>query len=194
MAFRNLLLTAAILIAPFAAVAQTQADLFDDSALHEVRITMSATNWQTLKDRYLDNAYYTVDRLDWQGVGSNKASITNIAVRSRGHGSRSPKKPGLHVDFNRNVPSQTFFNLTEFDLKSNTQDPSLIHERISMELFIRMGVPASREVSTRMYVNGEYIGLYNIVESPDSQMLKRLFNENNGYLYEYKPGDWSNLN
>ena len=155
---------------------------------------MSATNWQTLKANYLENTYYTVDRLDWQGVGANKASITNIAVRSRGHGSRSPKKPGLHVDFNHNVSTQTFFSLTEFDLKSNTQDPSLIHERISMELFIRMGVPASREVSTRLYVNGEYIGLYNLVESVDSQMLKRLFNENNGYLYEYKPGDWANPN
>ena len=52
------------------------------------------------------------------------------------------------MDFNRNVTTQTFLGLSEFDLKSNTQDPSLIHERVSMKLFTRMGVPASREVST----------------------------------------------
>ena len=175
------------------ALAQTTTDLFDDSVLHEIRISMPAANWQALKDHYLENTYYNVDSLQWKGAGSNTVTVNNLTVRSRGHGSRSPNKPGLHVDFNRNVTTQTFLGLSEFDLKSNTQDPSLIHERVSMKLFIRMGVPASREVSTRVYVNGAYIGLYNLVESPDGQMLKRLFNENNGYLYEYKPGDWTGV-
>jgi uncharacterized protein (TIGR03437 family) len=204
MAFRKRLLFAAIwfatiwfatiMVLPGIGTAQTTlADVFDDSVLHEVRITMPAANWQTLKDHYLDNTYYNVDSFQWTGAPGKTLTVNNLTVRSRGHGSRSPKKPGLHVDFNRNVPTQTFFNLSEIDLKSNTQDPSLIHERISMELFTRMGVPASREVSTRVFVNGEYIGLYNLVESPDPQMLKRLFNENNGYLYEYKPGDWTGV-
>ena len=176
-----------------AAMAQTTTELFDDSVLHEIRISMPAANWQALKDHYLDNTYYNVDSLQWKGGGSNTLTVSNLTVRSRGHGSRSPNKPGLHVDFNRNVTTQTFLGLSEFDLKSNTQDPSLIHERVSMKLFTRLGVPASREVSTRVYVNGAYIGLYNLVESPDSQMLRRLFNENNGYLYEYKPGDWTGV-
>ena len=166
-------------------------DLFDDSVVHEIRITMPAANWQALKDHYLDNTYLQRRQPPMEGSRSNTVTVNNLTVRSRGHGSRSPNKPGLHVDFNRNVTTQTFLGLSEFDLKSNTQDPSLIHERISMKLFTRMGVPASREVSTRVYVNGEYIGLYNLVESPDAQMLRRLFNENNGYLYEYKPGDWT---
>src|SRR5206468_3619147 len=73
------------------------------------------------------------------------------------------------------------------------QDASLIHERISMEMFTRMGVPAPREVSTRVFINGAYLGLFNLVETPDGSMLRRLFNENNGYLYEYSPGDWAGV-
>src|SRR5690242_1463303 len=115
---------------PWAATAQTQDDLFNDSVLHEVRITMPAADWQTLKDHYLDNTYYTVTTFQWTGAPGKSLSINNITVRSRGHGSRYPLKPGLHVDFNRNVPTQTFLGLSEFDLKSNTQDPSLIHERL----------------------------------------------------------------
>src|SRR5215470_281140 len=125
------LLILAVLGLPGLAFAQTLNDLFDDSVLHKVEITMSATNWQTLKDHYLDNTKYTVDSFKWTGAGSNTLTITNLAVRSRGHGSRSPTKPGLHVDFNQNVPTQTFLGLTELDLKSNTQDPSLLHERLS---------------------------------------------------------------
>lgn len=190
MAFRRLFFAVAVLGLHNGALAQTLNDLFDDSVLHEVRLTMPALNWSGVKAHYLDNTYFNVDSLQWKGAGSNTLTISNIAVRSRGHGSRSPIKPGLHVDMNHNVTTQTFLGLTEFDLKNNSQDPSLLHERLSFELFTRMGVPASREVCTRVYVNGEYIGLYNLVESPDSQMLKRVFNENNGFLYEYKPGDW----
>ncbi len=180
---------------PSVVLAQTPTinDFFDDSVVHEIRITMPAANWAGLQAHYLDNTYFNVDSVQWKGAGSNTLAVNNLAVRSRGHGSRNQNKPGLHVNINYNVSTQTFLGLTEFDLKSNTQDPSLIHERISMKLFTRMGVPASREVSARLYVNGAYIGLYNIVESPNSQMLKRLFNENNGYLYEYKPGDWTGV-
>jgi uncharacterized protein (TIGR03437 family) len=190
MSFQRVCLAVAVLGVQGAALAQTQTDLFDDSALHEVRITMPAANWASLKAHYLENTYYNVDSFQWKGIGSNTLTVNNLTVRSRGHGSRSPVKPGLHVDFNRNVSTQNFLGLNELDLKNNSQDPSLIHERLSMELFTRMGVPASREVCTKVFVNGEYIGLYNLVESPDTQMMKRVFGENNGYLYEYKPGDW----
>jgi uncharacterized protein (TIGR03437 family) len=196
MFMRTYCLPLALFALPFVAPAQkapTINDFFDDSVVHEIRITMPAANWADLQAHYLDNTYFSVDSLQWKGVGANTLTVNNLAVRSRGHGSRNQNKPGLHVNVNSIVPTQTFLGLSEFDLKSNTQDASLIHERISMKLFTRMGVPASREVSTRLYVNGVYIGLYNIVESPNSQMLKRLFNENNGYLYEYKPGDWTGV-
>src|SRR5215467_13505217 len=124
------------------APAQTTDDLFNDSVLHEVRITMKAADWADLKVHYLDNTYYTADNFAWKGAKS--ASVSNITIRSRGHGSRSPLKPGLHVDFNRNVKDQTFLGLTSLDLKNNSQDPSLLHELMSMALFRRMGVVASR--------------------------------------------------
>ncbi|MCU1233133.1 MAG: Spore coat assembly protein-like protein, partial [Candidatus Solibacter sp.] len=171
----------------------TTTELFDDSVVHEIRITMPAANWSGLQAHYLDNTYFNVDSLQWKGAGSNTFTVSNLQVRSRGHGSRTPIKPSLHVNINNNVATQTFLGLTEFDLKGNAQDASLIHERISMKLFTRMGVPASREVAVRVYVNNAYIGLYNLVESPNAQMLRRLFNENNGYLYEYKPGDWTGV-
>ena len=56
---------------------------------------------------------------------------------------------------------------------------------LSMLLFMRMGVPASREAHTRLYVNNEYVGLYTIVESIDKVFLKEHFGEDGGYLYKY---------
>ena len=60
-----------------------------------------------------------------------------------------------------------------------------MHERISMQLFERMGVPAPRETHTKLFVNGAYAGLYSIVESIDKNFLARTRNENDGYLYKF---------
>ena len=60
-----------------------------------------------------------------------------------------------------------------------------MHERISMLFFQRLGVHASREAFTRLYVNNVYSGLYSIVESVDKAFLARTLGENGGYLYKY---------
>jgi uncharacterized protein (TIGR03437 family) len=176
-----------------AAPAQTTADLFDASVLHEIRLTMPSANWQAQKDHYLDDTYFNVDTFQWRGAAAT-ITVNNIGIHSRGHGSRSPIKPGLHVGFDHYVKGQTFLGLTGLELKSNTEDPSMVHERVTMLLFQRMGIPAPREVSSRVYVNGEYIGLYNLVEVIDQNFLQRAFNESNGYLYQYVPGDWAGPN
>jgi hypothetical protein len=160
--------------------APTGADaFFDDSVVHEIRLTMNSRDWQTLKDRYLDNTYYPTD-LRWRDQ-----TVRNIGIRSRGTGSRSGVKPGLRVDFDRYTTNQKFLGLKSFVLRNNTQDPTNMHERLSMLLFRRLGAPASREAHTRLYVNDAYDGLYTIVESVDKVFLSRTFNEDSGYLYKY---------
>ena len=111
--------------------------------------------------------------------------MRNIGVRSRGTGSRSGVKPGLRFDFDRYTTDQKFLGLKSFILRNNTQDPSGMRERLSMELFKRMGLIAEREAHARFYINNTYVGLFTIVESLDKTFLTKNFNENDGHLYEY---------
>lgn len=152
---------------------------FDDSLLQEIRLTMNARDWQTLKDNYLDNTYYPTD-FRWRDQ-----VVRNVGIRSRGTGSRSGIKPGLRVDFDRYTTDQTFLGLKSFVLRNNTQDPTNMHERVSMLLFRRLGEPASRETHTKMFVNDLYVGLFTIVESVDKVFLKRSLGEDTGYLYKF---------
>jgi len=155
------------------------APFFDASVLQEVRLDMNSRDWQTLKENYLSNTYYPAD-FRWGGQ-----VVRNIGIRSRGTASRNEVKPGLRVDFNRYADDQTFLGLTSFVLRNNTTDKTNLHERISMLMFERMGVPAPREAQARLYVNGEYAGLYSIVESIDKNFLARTRGENDGYLYKF---------
>jgi spore coat protein CotH len=152
---------------------------FDDGAVHEIRLVINTRDWQSLKDHFLENTYYPCD-FRWRGQ-----TVRNVGIRSRGTGSRSGIKPGLRVDFDRYTTDQKFLGLKSFVLRNNTQDASNLRERLSMLLFRRLGLPASREAHTTLYVNDEYVGLYTIVESVDKAFLKRVFNEDGGYLYEY---------
>ena len=111
--------------------------------------------------------------------------MRNIGIRSRGTGSRSGVKPGLRLDFDCYTTDQKFLGLKSFILRNNTQDPSGMRERLSMELFKRMGLVAEREAHARLYINNAYVGLFTIVESLDKTFLTKNFNENDGHLYEY---------
>lgn len=152
---------------------------FDDSVLQEVRLLINSKDWETLKANFQLNDYYPCDFV-WRGQ-----TTRNVGIRSRGTGSRSGTKPGLRVDFDRYTSSQKFLGLKSCILRNNTQDASNLHERLSMLMYRRLGVPASREAHAKMYVNDQYAGLYSIVESPDKAYLARNYGEDSGYLYEY---------
>lgn len=152
---------------------------FDDTVLHEIRLDINSRDWQSLKDHYLENTYYPCD-MRWRDQ-----TVRYIGIRSRGTGSRSGIKPGLRVDFDRYTADQKFLGLKSYILRNNTQDSSNMRERISMLLFRRLGLLASREAHTKLYVNNVYVGVYTIVESVDKDFLKRNVGEDGGYLYKY---------
>ena len=53
-------------------------------------------------------------------------------------------------------------------------------------MFNRVGLPASRQSFARFYINGEFQGLYSLLEPIDELYLKRVFNDETGYLHEYR--------
>ena len=153
--------------------------LFDDSTIHEIRLSVNQKDWANLKEHFQENTYYPAD-MRWRDE-----TVRYIGIRSRGTGSRRPNKPSLRVDMNRYTSGQTFLGLKSFILRNNSQDASNLRERLSMLFFRRLGIIAEREAHTRLYVNNEYIGLFTIVESPDKDFLKKNLGEDGGHLYEY---------
>ena len=105
----------------------------------------------------------------------NGQKVANVGIRSRGRGSRNAHKPGLKVDFDRYATGQKFLGLKSLVLDNLAQDPSGIHETVSMAFYARLGIPTPREAHVRLYVRGEYIGLYALIESVDKDFLKRVF-------------------
>jgi spore coat protein CotH len=180
------LVAVALLLAAGEASAQSAEEFFDDSVVHELRLTLNSKDWSALKQNYKENIYYPT-ALVWRGV-----TVSNVGIRSRGLGSRSGTKPGLRVDMDRYSANQTFLGMKSFVLDNLVQDPSMLRERLAMAFFRRMGLPAPREAHARLYVNDTFVGLYALVETIDKAFLGRSLGadskggtENDGYLFEY---------
>jgi hypothetical protein len=156
------------------------AEFFDDSVVQEIRLVINPKDWDQLKLDFQLNTYYAC-HFTFRGE-----TVRNVMIRSRGTGSRSGTKPALRVDFNRFDPNQRFRGLKSVVLRNNTQDPTMLHERVAMKFFQRMGIPAPRETHARLFINDAYAGLYTIVETIDKDFLRRNYQEDDGHLYEYE--------
>ena len=158
----------------------TAAALFDGSVVHEIRLSLHSGDWGRLQEHYLENTYYPAD-FEWNGH-----VVRNVGIRSRGSGSRDAGKPGLKVDFNEFVKGQTFVGLGSLALDNFRQDPGMMKESLSMQLFTKMGIPAPRVSHARVYINNDYLGLFGVIEPIDKPFLLSRLEEDDGYLYEFE--------
>jgi spore coat protein CotH len=174
-----------LIVVPAAPKAQTSDDLFNPAVLGRIDLQMHSADWAKLKEDFQTNTYYPADFV-WNGQ-----TVRNVGIRSRGRGSRSANKPGLKVDFDQYADKQEFLGLKSLVLDNLTQDPSGIHETVTMRFFERLGIYAPRETHVKLFVNNEYIGLYGLIESIDKKFLTRAFGvigedtQNDGWLYEF---------
>ena len=180
-----LLVIAVLLLLTAPAAAQTFDELFDPSVLNDIQLTMKPDDWQTLKDHFMEDTYYRAD-FTWRGT-----MVPIVGIRSRGSGSRNPSKPGLKIAFDQYL-DQRPFGLKSIVLANAIQDPAMLKQRLGLLMFARMDLPAPRVVHVRLFVNREYVGLYELIEPLDKVFLARVYGtdengktENGGYLYEY---------
>ena len=169
-------------------VAPAGAPIFDPSVLHEARLDIDSSAWQALRDNYLENQYYAAN-LTVDGV-----AVRQVGVRSRGEGSRSEEKPGLKVEFDKYVPAQEYYGYKSLVVDNLTQDASMLRERLSFLVFEAMGIAAPRNAHARLTVNGQYWGLFALVEPVSKPFLEARLGEKSGTLFDYEwrfPYDFS---
>jgi spore coat protein CotH len=180
------LMAMVLLAAASSVTAQSAHDVFNSDVLHDVQLRVNARDWETLKRNFQLDTYYPA-YFTWAGT-----TVRDVAIRSRGFGSRNSAKPGLEIEFDRYRDGQRFAGLRSLILDNHWQDPSMMRERISMLLYQRLGWPAPREAHARLWVNDEYVGLYSIVEDVNDEFLEHHFGVSHdaigerGYLYEYR--------
>lgn len=91
----------------------------------------------------------------------------------------------LKLDFDRFDESARLDGLKKLNLHAMAADPSKLRERLAYSLFRQMDIVAPRAVHARVFINGEYQGLFAAVEDVDGRFTADRFPEGgDGNLYK----------
>ncbi len=100
-------------------------------------------------------------------------------------------KYGFTIHFNEYDSDRLWRGLRHMKLKSPGFDASLLVEPIAYDVYRAMGLWAPRANHARLYVNGDYYGVYVNVEDVDQSFLSRRFRRDWGELWKISDGGWS---
>ncbi len=166
-------------------------DVFDDSVVHEIKLNFADKNyWDSLVKYKLIKDSMEINHFYKCNVTIDGNEIKDIGVRLKGESSydfTKGKKKSFKLDFNCFVRKQKYCGVTRINLNNNYKDPSLMREKITLDMLAKEGLPTSRSAYAKVYLNDEYWGLYLMVEGINKDFLKRNFNNASGNLYIGEP-------
>lgn len=162
---------------------QTAEEMFSDDFLPTFHLSLSADSWSRLEDEpkeYVEGAFQYGD-----------VSLDRVGIRLKGNATLRTldQKPAFKIKFDKYEGAQDFLGLKEMTLNNLEQDPTMIRERLSYQVFRAAGIPASRTGFAKVMLNDEHIGLYLNVETVNSEFLAFNFDDASGALYEGDYGD-----
>jgi spore coat protein CotH len=171
--------------------------LFDQGELRTYEVTVAPADLAAI-DGAPAMEQYVPATLTWEGVeyagairykGSVGAWVGCTEGSQGGDlfdssGAKTCPKLSMKLSFNEYDPEGRFFGLKKLQFHAMNHDPSLMRERLGYWLFRQMGVPAPRAVHARLVINGEYVGLFALIEQIDGRFTRSRFDDGEGNLYK----------
>ncbi|MBV1923868.1 MAG: CotH kinase family protein, partial [Flavobacteriaceae bacterium] len=163
-------------------------DLFDDSYLHEIRITSDESNiWNQLTQDY--NTFYPDVPYRSVTIEIDGNLLEDIGVRQKGFSSHffcpTNKKP-IKLNFGKFVEDQEYDGVKKLNLANGIGDPAILKDKIVYDMYRMHGIPGPRVAHAKVYINDVYWGIYGMIEQIDKRYLKRNFADNDGNLWKNK--------
>lgn len=168
-----------------------QYSLFDNSYLHEIKITSTDPDfWQTLDDDWVTGTNTGTDipyQITTVEIDGNE--LVDVGVRQKGFSSNffvnTTKKP-LKLHFSKFVEDREYDGVRKLNLANGVGDPAIVKDMLAYDMFRFHGIPGPRVAHAKIYINDVYWGLYAMVEQIDKRYLKRNFADNDGNLWKNK--------
>jgi spore coat protein H len=167
--------------------------VFDEATLRTYALSLDPAVWENLIATATDEVYVLADlevdgeRLPQVGLRF-KGSFGTLDACFDDAGDLVCSKLSMKLKFDEADPEQRLYGLKRLNFHAMRTDRSQMHERLGYRLFREMGIPAPRATHARILVNGEYQGVFALVEDIDGRFTHSRFAAGDGNLYkEYWP-------
>ncbi len=106
---------------------------------------------------------------------------SNARLRIRGDSSREFPKKSLKIKLD---DGPMIFGRRVLNLNAEYEDPSYIHQYLASYIFQQAGHPCFNAEHVRIYINGEFFGLYLMIENIDAEFLVKRNLDEHANLYK----------
>lgn len=191
-------------------------DIFDDSRVMRLDITINSTNWAAMLDDLSSNitssggmgggmdsdldftpiwAPCTVsyNGIDWYKVGLRFKGNSSLKTTYQSGNSKLSMKFDFdqYEDIYPALKNQRFYGFKQLNLNNNYNDESLMREKVGADLFRGFGLAAAHAAFCEVWIDygsgSQYFGVYTLLEEVDDSVIKTQFDISTGNLY--KPED-----
>ncbi|KAF9338119.1 hypothetical protein BG006_010229 [Podila minutissima] len=112
-------------------------------------------------------------QVDFRFISSKTIhSVKNVTFSTSGKSSKDHSKQAFAFEFEGTL-GQTFFSRPNIKLRSMVQDPTMMREKVYIDMLNSVGVPTQQGAWVRLFVNNEPYGLYLMVDDIKKSFLKQ---------------------
>ncbi|KAF9163426.1 hypothetical protein DFQ26_002516 [Actinomortierella ambigua] len=97
---------------------------------------------------------------------------TNITLKTSGKSSKDFAKQSYKLSFDDKY-NQTFFHRPNIKLRAEATDPTMIRERLYIDMLNAVGVPTQQGAYVRLFINNEPYGLYLMVDDIKKSFIRQ---------------------
>ena len=164
--------------------------LFDHESIQDVFIDIDENNWNYMLQNAMDKPTVLTN-----SVTIGDQTISYAGIKTKGNLTLSSvwnsdsDRFSFTINFGKYIKkkngyseTQNFYGLNKVALNNIYGDATLMKEYLSYELMTAMGVATPCYCLVNLYVNGEFWGVYMMVESIDSPLTQRTLGEESDYL------------
>jgi hypothetical protein len=179
------------------------APVFHQNIIPEYHVTMAPAEWDAMQNEFMHPQFTPGGSIIEPGYhpaqvhiveGNAQYDPPDTMIRINGNTSWlqaiahdvNPKMQFM-ISFNEVNVDSRFENLRKVKLDMPRSDWTYLQQRVALAwLRGRAGVPAQCANSARVYINGQYYGLYTNAERQDKSFLKRVYGgtDNDGDLWK----------
>ncbi len=164
---------------------------FEKDSIHVIKINfVQCSYWDSLVQYRKAFDSLNVSFYMQSNITVDDRTFYSCGIRFKGESSYEfypGKKKPFRIKFNKYIKGQEMDGLEELNLNNNFKDPTMMREKIYLDLLNKKGLPAPRATYAKVYLNNKYLGLYLVTENIDQVFLKLRFGESKGNLFQGEP-------
>ena len=163
--------------------------LFDKDSLRSIYVDFQDSNYHSiLVDAFFTDPSYRIPAT----LTLNGISYDSVGIRYKGNSTfclpndnSNPKVP-YNLDFNYWIAGQKLLGKKKVKLANAWMDPTFVKEFSASQIY-KNYLPTPEINLNKLYVQGNYLGLYVNTESINKQFVKKHFDEKSGVLFKCDP-------